>query len=163
MIKSAVESTEDEVRRDVPTFIDAMQYDTLRYRYHATRRDRRDKPAKAIVDVSKVVEEDFEEGGNPHRPLVRICPDIWMEFDKFPLAAYHYLGSWQSYSAREYDARNEVMRSYDKWANQSLLASGGPDDYIRAWITGFANLVGEENAKFLLEDAGQPSTFLPHE
>jgi len=35
-----------------------------------------------------------------------------------------------------------------------MSSMGGADDEIRPWINGFVKLVGEDAAKYLLEDAG---------
>jgi len=71
---------------------------------------------------------------------------------------YHYLGSWESYSYRE-DARDGYLRSYDKWHKISIMKAGGSDDYMRPWIGGFIKVVGEENARYLLQDAGLPRDY----
>jgi len=117
-----------------------------------------DGPAKAIIDVSKVEEEDFKEGANPHRPLKDVCPKAFYNFDKLPIGVYHYLGSWESFSYRD-DARDGHIRSYEKWADLAYKRGGGPDDFLRPWIRGFVDLVGEEAAKHLFRDAGLPREY----
>jgi len=157
-LQSAVESSEEEIRREVPSFVDPMRFDTLRFRYMATNRIRRDGPAKAIVDVSKVTEDDYAQGGNPHKPLKALCPDIWIDFGRLPIGVYHYLGSWESFSYRE-DARDGHIRSYEKWQGLAGRQEGGADDVLRPWISGFVDLIEEEAAKPLLRDAGLPRDY----
>ena len=113
---------------------------------------------QAIVDLSKVNETDFRPLGNPHKPLKPVCPDIWMNFGTLPLGFYHYLGSWEAYSYRD-DSRDGYLRSHDKWQAKAVLKAGGPDDFMRPWISRFVDLVGEEKAKSLLQDAGLPRDY----
>jgi len=153
---SAYESTADEVARDMPKFVDPSRLDTLRFRYRASPRKNKDGPAKSIVDVSRVdLDADFSEGYSPHRVLKGACPNAFIAFKRLPVAVYHYLGSWESYAYRKNDPRfGQGDHTYEKWANFANRSAGGPDDYLRPWVRGFAGLVGESNAKYLLQNAG---------
>jgi len=44
--------------------------------------------------------------------------------------------------------------SANKWRKRSTMRDGGPDDQVRPWIRGFVDMVGEKEAKVLLEGAG---------
>ena len=70
-----------------------------------------------------------------------------------PIVFRHYIGSWESYSARD-DARDETYHGRMHWESRSMGTLGGPDDEIRPWIKAFVDLVGEGTAEYLLEGAG---------
>lgn len=150
---SAVESSDEEINRDVPDFINPMHYDTLRYRYRAVKRNGGiNSPGKSIIDLSRIKRNDYKRRGNAHRPLTTICPNAWIGYDQLPIGIHHYLGSWGSYSSRENDARKGPIRNYDDWNRRSMMQQGGPDDEIRPWISSFVNYVGgQKNAQFLLQ------------
>jgi hypothetical protein len=154
----AVESTEEERSKDVPSFVDPMQFDTLRWRYRASKRGERNGLGKSIVDVSKIEKATLRQKVSAHRVFVKSCPGAFIDYKDSPLGLHHYLGSWEAYSYRE-DARKGGLRSYDVWLQRSIVQSGGPDDIIRPWIQGFVDLVGEEAARELLKDAGIPKDY----
>jgi len=83
----AVESTDEEVTADVPSFVDARQFDTLRYRYRTTKpRGTGDGLAKSIIDVSQLTLRDYlAGGGSAHRPLKSVCPSAWKKYNDLPL------------------------------------------------------------------------------
>jgi hypothetical protein len=70
---STVESSKDERQRDVPDWVNSDQFDTIRYRYRLTKRGNHDGLGKAIIDVSRLTEEDIQIGGSTHRPLKSVC------------------------------------------------------------------------------------------
>lgn len=70
---SAVESNEEIRQNSVPDWVDSEQFDTIRYRYRLTKRGQRDGLGKAIIDVSRLTEQDIETGGSTHRPLKSVC------------------------------------------------------------------------------------------
>ena len=156
----AVESTNAQISKDVPSFLDPKQFDTLRYRYRAYNQSYQDRkfPGKAIMDVSKLKEGTFV-WANAHRPH-RICKqlDIHPKYNSLPIGIHHMLGSWESYSFRE-DARKNDLKSFETWQERSMQKAGGADDDARPWIAGFVELVGEKAAKDLLEDAGLPPDY----
>jgi len=178
---SAVNSSKAKIERDVPKFINPEDFDTLRFRYRATSRFSSRKSysinnwGKSIIDLKRVKPEHFltEEEfpiamgseGIAHRPLPKICPRrrVFPHFEELPLGIFHYLGSWESYSCRD-DARETVNASlpsfthnFDKWKVRSVMHDGEEDDQMRPWIGGFVRVVGENNARYLLEGAGQLS------
>jgi len=157
---SAVESTAEERTKDVPSFLDSTRFDTLRFRYRMTPRKNRDGLAKSIIDVSKLgPPQDWGSGGSAHKPIEGTCPtSVSLNYGKIPLGIHHYLGSWESYSFRD-DARKGTLRNREVWEERSVKQDGGADDEIRPWIQGFVRLVGDEQAKYLLKDAGLSSNF----
>ena len=155
----AVESSKDDVERNVPTnVVDPWRLDTLRWRHRATERGEIEGLAKSVMDVSKISKADFDGGGNAHRVSKRICPSPWIKYKDSPLGIHHYLGGWEAYSFRE-DARKGTLRSHDVWLERSQLQKGGSDDIMRPWIRGFVNVVGESEARRLLYDAGLPRDY----
>ena len=158
----AVESTPAEVAHDTPAFVDAKQFQTLRWRYRATPREKSFGLAKSIIDVSRIVSTPKHQlvngGGSAHRPFIAICPDAWVNINSLPLLIRHYLGSWESYSFRE-DARKGANRNYEVWQERSKLQDGGVDDDVRLWLSGFVNMVGNKTAQQLLKDAGLPPNY----
>lgn len=156
---SAIESTPEEQKENVPSFIDSDQLDTLRYRYRLTPRGGRDGLAKSVIDVSYLKPQDLNSGGTPHKPISSLCPTSpYVQYGGIPLGIHHYLGSWESYSYRD-DARKGNVRNREEWEKRSVNQQGGADDEIRLWIQGFVGLVGTEDSKTLLKDAGLPSNF----
>jgi len=154
-----VESPEEEIARDVPAFLNASNFDTLRWRYRTSKGH---GFPKSILDLSRVRVEDFNSDGGPHYPLFSVCPRVNQNFryDEAPIVVHHYLGSWESYSCRA-DARDQARDSRHNratWAKFSELEAGvPPNDQVRPWIRGFVNLVGEHEVRALLKGAGQLS------
>jgi hypothetical protein len=155
---SAIESTESEVTRQVPFFLNASQFDTLRFRYRGTIRGEREGVGKSLIDVSYVQPSDYQLTGNAHRPLIPFCPSPWNQYDQLPIGIHHYLGSWESYSYRD-DARKGTLHTWEAWEDRGARRLGGPDDEIRPWIGGFVDMVGEKEAARLLQDAGLPPDY----
>jgi hypothetical protein len=155
VLYSAVESETSLRQANVPDWINATHYDTLRFRYRITPRPGRNGLGKAIIDVSRLTDSDIEEGGLVHRPLTAVCPSetVWMDYGKIPFGIHHYLGSWESYSFRD-DARKGTLRGSETWEVRANVTAGGPDDEIRPWIQGFVNSMGVRKAKRLLRNAG---------
>jgi hypothetical protein len=153
---SATESSPREIagRVPLPIFVDPQRFDTLRWRYPTTPTS---APAwgKSLLDVSKIHAEDLKEGSDAHFALKSICTKENLEYNWSPIGLRHYLGSWEAYSFKN-DARKGTLRNYDNWKAQAFDQGGGADDSVRPWISGFIDSVGEDAAKFLLQDAGLP-------
>jgi hypothetical protein len=157
VLYSAVESTNAEISLNVPLFVKARQFDTLRFRYRAAKRWWNDGQGKSIIDVSRIQPHDYGDTdiGSAHRPLKRICTNSWVGYNQLPLGIHHYLGSWESYSFRN-DARRGSMRNRNTWEKKAVQQRGGPDDEVRPWMQGFVTMVGAPEAQRLLQDAGLP-------
>jgi hypothetical protein len=157
ILYSALESTEAQRQRKVPSLVDAGQYETLRWRYRTSDRDSHNNlKAKAIMDVSRVPVniQRFEV----HRPIKSICPPATVTMRVSPIIVHHYLGSWESYSYRD-DARKGNEKNRLIWDYRSTLQDGGANDEVRPWIQGFVRLVGEDAACQLLRDVGLPVNY----
>ena len=155
LLFAAVESTEQQVQHKVPVFINATHHDTLRWRKHAKRNDHHANAlGKTIIDVSRVTLTGIDRAKNPHRPLKDECNFALLD-DKLSLfRVNHYLGSWESYSARVHDARKNVQRSTEAWEFKNVVAAEESDDNIRDWMNGFVEYHGKTKAEELLEGAG---------
>ena len=83
--------------------------ETLRWKYHAAYDDERNHLQKVILDISKIPEDDeifTDKAYSVHQPSTKLCaPEVFGGgFDKtppLPLAANHYLGSWERYFSRK--------------------------------------------------------------
>jgi hypothetical protein len=150
----SVESTDEEIRRDVPDFLDPARFDTLRWRHRSTEDGH--VLAKSLIDISQVHRSHMEGISNAHKVLVDMCTSESFLAYTLPIGIHHYLGSWEQYSYRD-DARDGGdAHSYETWQRKgSALVS--TDDEIRPWIRGFVDMVGNGTAQFLLEGAGLPT------
>jgi hypothetical protein len=161
VLMGAVPSADADVERDSPPFLDAHRFDTLRWLVQGTRRDERDGPGKAIIDVSRLPDNAIElaqETAGVHRPFGDMCTHAWAPGNGLPLAFHHYIGSWEEFSYRD-DVRKGVERSMLKWEEQSAMQYGGYNDDARRGIKGFVSMVGEDVAMDLLRDAGLPRNY----
>jgi hypothetical protein len=144
----SVESSTQEVQKDIPSFLDGMKFDTLRFRHrgkHGTG-----GLAKTILDVTHAVKRKKYE---VHQLLgSKLCSNRFRAH--MILGIHHYIGSWESYSFRD-DARQGKERNRNIFDKQSNLRSLMNDDEIRPWIKGFVEYVGEPLAKHLLQDVGE--------
>ena len=151
---SAMESTDDEVAKDVPSIINPRHFETLRWRYRTSKPLGDYDRVKSVIDVSKLGPHDFDVK-NPHIPLNKLCRDsAWMQYGELPFGFHHYIGSWELYNHRQQDARQGHMRNYADWESFAKVNRGGPSDEGRPWIQGFVDLVGESDAIRLLAGAG---------
>jgi hypothetical protein len=150
----SVESTDEEIRRDVPDFLDPARFDTLRWRHRSNTVDF--AFAKSLIDVSQVEQHHIAGRGTAHKVLIEMCKSKSFLPYTLPIGIHHYLGSWEQYSYRD-DARDGGdAHSYKTWQRKgSALVS--TDDEIRPWIRGFVNMVGNGTALSLLEGAGLPT------
>jgi hypothetical protein len=144
----SIESSSDQVQKDVPSFLDGMKFDTLRYRHrgkHGTG-----GPVKSILDVTYATRARkyavHQLIGPEH------CSSKWTTENV--LGIHHYMGSWASYSYRD-DARRGKEHSYKRWKKRSNVGAIKNDDEIRPWIQGFVDYIGEPLAKHLLQDVGE--------
>jgi len=159
----ATESTQEEISKDVPSFLDPRSFDTLRWRYHQNYSNY--QHGKVFADVSRIpsIEKKGFKGGlngtkrvDIHRFLPLCWPPIY--YPRAYLRIHHYLGSWESYSYRP-DRRKGGVKNREAWAEQAVAQDGGATDEARPWIRGFAQQFSEVEAKRLLRGAGLPSTY----
>jgi hypothetical protein len=160
---SAFPSSEVDVSKGVPAYVNARRFDTLNWRYQATDHWSSDGPGKSIIDVSRLPENARTEartqgGGTPHRPIPNHCTHSWAVSSGLPIVIHHYLGSWQEFSYRD-DVRKGGGKTFQLWRDLSRLRNGGINNDAREWISGFVELVGEASAKELLRDAGLPASY----
>jgi hypothetical protein len=160
------ENRRDEDALSLPSFMNASQFDTLRYRYQATPAGGADGLAKSIMDVSRLPvglgralsPDALPEPGNAHRPFRDWCTHAWPKPGTLPLVIHHYLGSWEAFSFRD-DARRGGLRTVEKWRERSNVRDGGVNDDARRWVVGFVRMVGDAAARELLKDAGLPPDY----
>eukprot|EP00536_Pseudo-nitzschia_multiseries_P012949 jgi/Psemu1/327032/estExt_fgenesh1_pg.C_5240001 len=144
------------------------RFDTLRFRYLSPGID--GKP-KSFIDLAQRSTqlyltnkylEDTKARYNTHLPLSGICVGEQVDRDPELTAAIetdlaleidHYLGSWESYSARD-DARNGGDRNYMAWSERANITDG-ERSWLGNWMAGFAKQVGPDVAAYLLQDAGR--------
>lgn len=93
---------------------------TLNWKYYAAYPDEHNHLQKVILDLTKVPEGDELFGDHAysvHRPSRALCaPEIFgatqlLNTTEIPLAANHYLGSWEQYSARPDKRRSRKVRT----------------------------------------------------
>jgi hypothetical protein len=154
MLFGAAASHHAQIQHRVPSWINATHHDTLRWRKHAKRDDHTANGfAKTIIDVSRVNLTGLKSALNPHRPLKKFCKFAQVEDRLSLFRINHYLGSWESYSARD-DARKNTLRSTEAWQFKTDQAKDETDDNIRDWMNGFVRAQGQTKARDLLKGAG---------
>jgi len=138
-----------------PTLL-AHDLDTFRWRHHgvdAIAASAGIMPGKTIVDLSAVPDEEAQRSftGNPHRPIAKLCHDVWPSNRETLFLANHVLGTKQQYASRD-DSRlvNRVLA----WEGRKNVG-GSLSDEVRPWLAGFVKDVGIKEARRLLANAGQ--------
>jgi hypothetical protein len=135
----------------VPESFNATAFESLRWRYHApeTNTSYHGNP-KVIIDLSVISAKELPRDlvYSVHRPLRKYCPkhiDLdYNSYHKQPIAANHYLGSFDRYIGRSDNRRSRAV--YDKKAR----VNDGTDDGVLPWLQGFADNLGKESAMKLL-------------
>lgn len=138
---SAIESTKELVKKNVPEFLNADHFDTLTWRYHI-RLNETNQIGKSFVDVSSI--PDLNTLSASQQGSVRgryefspSCPpSLHRQSARFRIHHYPLAG--------------------DKIPTKSLKASGRDveNDEVRPWIWAFVDLFGKETAQSLLQDVG---------
>ena len=149
----AIESSKHLRNMNVPEFLDARRFETLRWRHHEPHTHPQD--GKALLDVSRIdidVLNSTESFLRPHE-LIPTCPDIFYHDNAF-LRINHYVGNWEYYSFRKNDGRQGARKNRRKWGRESMVHGGTSGDEARPWITGFVRHFGQEQAVGLLKDCG---------
>jgi hypothetical protein len=152
----SVESLEKESSRDVPSFLDARRFQTLRWRHHDVHT--RAIIGKSLIDVSSLPNVEARGWGDedkPFRPhkVIPMCPNPRYH-DKAFFRVNHYVGNWEYYSFRKNDGRQGGVKNHKKWQRESTVQGGTSGDDIRPWIGGFVDYFGETKAAWLLEGIG---------
>ena len=150
------ESSIEKQQKDVPSWLNATNFFTLRYRYPKARYY---IPSKSIIDFEVLAHEEikYENCSGPHVPIKRLCSSkkesVWTTQKRHGLMVYHYPGTLESFLY----ARNDTRRNEKDYLWN--FAQGNPKDYYeddsaRFWVKDFVNRFGEHKAKELLEGAG---------
>ena len=131
-----------------------VRFETLRWTYHADRKDIINGLQKAIVDVSTLPEDHpifvTRLIKSVHQPLEssyshwmngsfpQICRHTTLTPDVdavrlFPLTINHYLGSLERYTARQ-----DLRRNMNIYNTKAGVQGGVDDGWIQGWLTSFA-------------------------
>jgi len=147
----SAESSPTDLEEDVPDGFAPSRFETLRWRFHALPHDMKlHGYPKVLLDLSAISEKYFpkELVFSIHRPIPKYCKRnkdaTFTTFRKQPIAANHYLGSWERYSGREDSRRSRHV--YEERAKQRR----GKDDGIRKWLKGFVKTLGRKTSAQLL-------------
>jgi hypothetical protein len=152
------ESTPTEIQKNVPYGFDETNFQTLRWRWHAGRGQKKvNKISKSILDVSRVDSELFVATDQVmvHLPSKTHChggreEHLWVLNSYSPIIVHHYAAEWKIWSHRK-DTRNKRTReNYEK-----LMYDQQSDDKIRPWLEEFVHSVGTWKAMSLLKDVGK--------
>jgi hypothetical protein len=160
----AIESTDEEIRNNVPDFVDPAQFETLRWRHQRRPDGKRSQIGKSLLDVSRVPDlknmkwADREKTPfSPHR-LLPICPPVHYSAQAF-VRINHYVGSWEYYTYRVNDGRKGASKNRKAWEIKANLTGGNFGDEARPWVNGFVRLFGETESVRLLANAGLPKNY----
>jgi len=137
--------------------LDPYRLDTIRWRWHAKRFDKRNGLGKSMVDVSQVGPHLPIEVRTPHRVVDALCPAPYSFIVVVAQSVFrvnHYMGSWEAYSYRN-DARKGLHRSREGWEFRSRV-SDAMDNVTHRWLRGFIEDVGLDKAIRLLNSTGLP-------
>jgi hypothetical protein len=152
------ESSSKEAQRGVPYGFDGMDFQTLRWRWHNGRGDKKvNKISKSILDVSRVASDLFvpTEQVMVHLPSKMHChgghgeKHLWALNSYSPFVIHHYAGTWEQWSHRKDTRGRRTRENYAK-----LMYNKTTDDAIRPWLQDFVNHVGWWKARRLLWKVG---------
>lgn len=150
LLFGSVEKEEDEWAQ-MPAGYDRRSFETLRWRYHGSARNKKmHGHPKVLVDISKIPKQFLSKKVlySIHRPFAKFCrgqgESDYSNFQKYPITANHYLGSWE-----RYNKKNDTRRSLDVY-NERATLSGGEDGWLDGWLDGFIEDVGEDTVAHLL-------------
>jgi hypothetical protein len=142
----------------IPWGFDPLDFQTLRWRWHAGRSKKSiNKISKALIDVSRVDSSLFvpTEQVMVHLPIKEYCrgeDDLWILNANSLLVVHHYGGTWDQWSRRgSSDPRGKRTReAYDQMKYDKQV-----DDSIRPWLKAFVQEVGWWTAQRLLHQVGR--------
>jgi hypothetical protein len=160
----AVQSTDEEKRLHVPSYVDPEQFETLRWRHQKKPGQKSTQIGKSLLDVSRVPDlvnmawpDRAQTPFSPHR-LVPICPGVFYTKDAF-LRINHYVGSWAYYTYRVNDGRKGAKKTREAWETKADLTGGDFGDEARPWVQSFVRIFGETESVRLLANAGLPANY----
>jgi hypothetical protein len=149
------ESEPKEIQESVPFGFDGAEFQTLRWRWHGGRSQKRlNKISKSIIDVSRVDSSLFVPTTHVmvHLPVKEHCngDDLWILNAFSALVVHHYGGTWEQWSHRKDTRGKRTKDNYEKMKYDKQI-----DDSVRPWLAGFVNDVGFWKARNLLRGVGQ--------
>lgn len=122
LIYGSMESTAEQVARDVPKAFNGSDLVTQRFRKYGPPQKLHGM-AKTIIDVSRVNPKYISQRqASPHRPIFRYCPKnlLGIKVSQSPLVVRHYLGSYEQFSFRD-DARKKDGMKTNKVRMRTIL------------------------------------------
>ncbi|OEU14898.1 hypothetical protein FRACYDRAFT_241455 [Fragilariopsis cylindrus CCMP1102] len=163
-------SKEDE-NKDENKYDYIKKFDTLRYKYLTPNRDGQ---PKSFIDLSQPGPKAYAMGEydsnneqrnhhikysasnkvwNPHTVMPMYCQEEEKNRSKAiksligneKFVMNHYLGSWESYSARPNDSRIGGLRTYDAWLERSNFTNGQTSIVSRPWFNGFIHFICDDD------------------
>jgi len=159
-----IESSTAEIEKDFPVILEPSltpnDFDTFRWRHYgmdAITGRNGVIPGKTLVDLTRIPDEHlWRLMGDPHRPIDKLCDggNVWLPQNKSIFLANHMLGTQDHYVARK-DSRF-VFKAIT-WEKRMQIG-GKITDELRPWLPAFVNEVGNDEARRLLQSAGQVQT-----
>ena len=131
---------EESHSKEVGGGFNTSQFLTMRYAKHAHPTDyQKNKISKAIIDLTRVPEQEIVPVDSIHLPIRSICHQhrLHLKTSQSLLQINHYLGSFEQYTYRENDARLGKERSQEQWELQTKLKNAQVDHSIQPWLSGF--------------------------
>ena len=155
------ESTHEEINQGVPYGFDPLKFQTLRWRWHGGRTNKKiNKISKSIIDLSRVDPKLFvpTEQVMVHIPIKEYCtPEgtdgnqhLWQLNVQSSLVVHHYAGTWEQWSHRNDSRGKRTLENYQK-----LMYNKQTDDNIRPWLRKFVAEHGYWQSWDLLKDVGE--------
>lgn len=154
-LHGGIKSDNETVQSHVPAGYNGNNFNTLRYIHRSTPPYEAYALSKSLLDVSALdVATHFHgDGHHPnqaHQPIENVCnKNGATNYDHAPLRVHHYFGTLKAFLWKD-----DVRRTIQKYRGRSR-ADHGIDDELRFWLQGFVELVGNETAQILLQDAGK--------
>ncbi|CAB9498033.1 expressed unknown protein [Seminavis robusta] len=147
----SIETKETDWNVPMPEEYERKSFETFRWRNHGNPLNKKlHGHPKVLVDMSRVPRKYLTKDivYSIHRPFQTICrgqgESDYGDFNKYPITANHYLGSWD-----RYNARNDARRSRELYDEKARVNSG-QDQWVEGWLDGFIKNVGKKRAARLL-------------
>jgi hypothetical protein len=149
-----IDSQPLQLSRQVPSWVNPLSFETLRWRYHAEERS--PENGKSLLDVSRINTSVLDDPINfraPHRILLQ-CPSTRFDRDSY-LRLHHYKGSWEYFNYKASDTRaGESEARFAKSLHKRPRNVSHAADDVRPWLIGFVRHVGDDTARELFQDQG---------